>query len=233
MSRRFSDEPINLIHRIPTPEQLASARPTKRSFSQAIIDTVVSYVRSAVDAIVGGSRVDRSPQAMACGDSLSQDRLDECAGEPVPDSPVPSDAEATEPAMAAQLIETAAASPVREEVTVPPSASMPVVVQQEEVAELRAYLLSQQQDIVHLSAQIHELKSLVVSQQQVLLYLGKELEAGAVSSLTEGVASAAPKRNRPVRQKPIMKDKAVVRQEDDPKRSSLGLWPGSTHRPDL
>ena len=33
MSRRFSDEPINLIHRIPTPEQLLeAARPSKRAW---------------------------------------------------------------------------------------------------------------------------------------------------------------------------------------------------------
>ncbi|MBH0177448.1 MAG: hypothetical protein HP491_06190 [Nitrospira sp.] len=39
MSRRFNDEPINLIRRIPSPEQLSSARPTKPSLGQKLMET--------------------------------------------------------------------------------------------------------------------------------------------------------------------------------------------------
>jgi hypothetical protein len=104
----------------------------------------------------------------------------------------------------------------------PQSVAPPAAVQPEEVAELRAYLFSQQQDIAHLSAQIQELKSLVVSQQQVLVYLGKELEGSSLSSMKAGVASAPAKRNRPVREKLVIKDKQVV-QKDAPNPSSLSL----------
>jgi len=233
MSRRFSDGPINLIHRIPTPEQLASARPAKRSFGQAIIDTVTRYVRSAVDTIAGSIRKDFSSPSTVLVGSAPEERLDKFAGEPSRDRLALSEPGANKPEMVGQSMESAAPSPVRQEVEAPPPASTPALVQPDEVAELRAYLLRQEQDIARLSARIQELKSLVVSQQQVLVYLGKELESGSVSPLMGGVTSAASKRNRPVRQKPMMKGKAGARQEDDPKRSSLGLWPASTRRPDL
>jgi hypothetical protein len=97
----------------------------------------------------------------------------------------------------------------------------------EEVAELRAYLLRQQQDIARLAEQVQELKSLVISQRQVLAYLGKELEASSLSRMTGSIASAVAKPNRPVRQKVVVKTseikaKAVV-QDNDPMLSSRNL----------
>ncbi|MGQ0667435.1 MAG: hypothetical protein ACT4O4_10395 [Nitrospiraceae bacterium] len=232
MSRRFSDEPINLIHRIPTPEQLASARPAKRSFGQAIVEAAASYVRAAADTITRVTRVDRTTQVTAGTDSAAEDRLEECAGEPTPENLASPGTGAKASPGVGEPIETVTDPFSREDFNPPPSVSISAVVQPEEMAELRAYLLSQQQDIARLSAQIQELKSLVVSQQQVLVHLGKELEAGTLSPLMGGIASAAPKRSRPVRRKPITKDKAVAQQEDQ-NRSSLGLWPASPRRPDL
>jgi len=232
MSRRFSDEPINLIHRIPTPEQLASARPAKRSLGQAIVETAAIYVRVAADAITRVTRIDRTPQVIAGTGSAAEDRFEEFAGVPTSDSLASPGTGAKASPAVGKPIEAVTDPSSREDLNSPPSVSIPTVVQPEEVAELRAYLLSQQQDIARLSAQIQELQSLVVSQQQVLVHLGKELEAGSLSPLMGGIASGAPKRSRPVRQKPITKDKAVARQEDQ-KRSSLRLWPASPRRPDL
>lgn len=94
------------------------------------------------------------------------------------------------------------------------------IVQPEEVAELRAYILSQQHDIARLSAQVQELKSLLISQQQVLAYLGKDFESVPTTART-GVASAPAKRNRAGRDKPFAKETAVPRK--DAQNPSLSL----------
>ena len=233
MSRRFSDEPVNLIHRIPTPEQMASAGPAKKSFGQSLVDRVAGYVRSAVDMISGHTDFHGSPSATAYADSPSEDRVEEI------DLGLPGDrldaADETKNGRETigQSLESRENSLPREEVTRPLRSGLDQpLVQPEEIAELRAFLLSQQQDIGRLSAQIQELKSLVVSQQQVLIHLGKELEAASQSPLIGRVAAGATRRNKPVRQKSVMKDKAVAQPEDSA-RSSLGLWPSSTRRPDL
>jgi hypothetical protein len=109
--------------------------------------------------------------------------------------------------------------------SMPPAA--PTGNQVEEVAELRAYLLSQQQDIARLAEQVQELKSLVVSQRQVLVYLGKELETGSLSRMTGGIASAVAKPNRPVRPKVVVKTSEIkeraVAQDNKPVPPSLNL----------
>lgn len=215
MPRRFSDEPINLIHRIPTPEQLSAARPSKRSFSQALVESGAACVRTLGDLFSHMTRMGRMAKTEA---------------EPMIDSPGRRDVSVSEAATdtAANWTEEVRRSPATEpsshherDLTVPGSAAMPMV-QPEEVAELRAYLLSQQQDIARLSGQIQELKSMVVSQQQVLVYLGKELEISSLAPMTAGIASAPAKRNRPVRDKSGMKDKTVAR-KDAPASPSLSL----------
>jgi hypothetical protein len=234
MARRFSDEPINLIHRIPTPEQLASARPLNRSWNQVIAETVATYVRTTADMIAQVTGICRMTQAKVEAGRGPTDHPDEFSAAPATDSSAPFDAGANESTVIDQPIEAAARPGSQEDMNPSQSVPTPTAVQPEEVAELRAYLLSQQQDIARLSVQIQELKSLVVSQQQVLLCLGKELESRPVSPLMQGVASAAPKRNRPVRQKPMVKDKAAAAAEkEDLNRSSLSFWPGPARRPEL
>jgi len=154
--------------------------------------------------------------------TASQGGLDERTNEPIAGTPEHLD-EGLETSDVVRRNEQAVAAPCREEEVNPAQpAAMPIGVLPEEVAELRAYLLSQQQDIARLSAQIQELKSLVVSQQQVLVYLGRELEVSSLSSMTAGVASAPAKRNRTIRQKSGMKDKGVA-QQDVPKPSLLSF----------
>ncbi len=202
MSRRFSDEPVKLIHRIPTPEQLSAARPAKRSWMEAVMDAVAACLRP-VSGVIGWRTLGGQPSR------------------PSPDDrPVPP-AESTrtvvpEPSALTGRSEGIVAGTTRDG---EPSAPSAPSVQPEEVAELRAYLLSQQQDLARLAAQLQELKSLVVSQQQVLIHLGKELEAGSVR--ITGVASAPAKRNRAGRDKSPTKDKAGPRQ--DPPSPSLSV----------
>lgn len=222
MSRRFSNEPINLIHRIPTPEQLSSARPSKRSFRQVIVETRAACVRAVSELFTQITRLGRMTQTMVGAKTASQGGLDEHIDEPIASMLDHLD-EGLDKLDVVRQRTQAVTTPYSEgEVNPPQLAAMLDGVQPEEVAELRAYLLSQQQDIARLSAQIQELKSLVVSQQQVLVYLGRELEVSSLSPMTAGVASAPAKRNRRVRQKSGMKDKAGA-QKDVPRPSSLSF----------
>ena len=195
MSRRFSDEPINLIHRIPTPEQLLeAARPSKRAWHETLIETGANWMQ-ALAALIRPATGSGTPKRTDA--AVPQDEGG-AASERSILRDVPQQAASPEP------VRFAAASGV----------------QPEEVAELRAYILSQQHDIARLSAQVQELKSLFVSQQQVLAYLGKELEAAPTTART-GVASAPAKRNRPVRDKSFGKETVVPRK--DAQNPSLSL----------
>ena len=219
MSRRFSDDPINLIRRIPTPEQLDAARPVKQSFGEKCAETAGNFVRSVVDLLTPTTSP-KPAETTAESNAVSQEELDEFRSEPI----VPQSGSSVRETSATEtrgreVEEAAAAPPWKWSANTSPVALSPV--QPEEVAELRAYLLSQQQDIARLAAQIQELKSLVISQKQILAYLGKELETGSLSKLA-AVASAVVKRNRPVRPKPVTKDK-VVAPEDDPIRLPLNV----------
>lgn len=208
MTRRFSDQPINVIRRIPTPEQLsAAAGPPKHSFGQAIIEAGAGCFRGVAETI---ARIFRSKASGQTGNECSVG---------APDDP----AEAREEEALASEV-TVRRPPTQrsaESVTVEREVTERAVtaVQPDEIAELRAFLLTQQQDIARLSAQIHELKSLVVSQQQVLVYLGQELECNTLS-ITSGIASAPGKRNRPVRER-SGKDKTPRKEGSTP--SSLSF----------
>lgn len=188
MSRRFSDEPINLIHRIPTPDQLLeAARPSKRSWGQALMESVSAWAQGLVSALRPRAESGGVKQAMAAGSAVAPD------------------AGAMTQAYEQRVRPEGQGEPVHA------GAASGAAVQPEEVAELRAYILSQQQDIARLSAQLQEVKSMVISQQQVLVYMGKGLEA-APTAMT-GVASAPAKRSRALREKPYSKEKAAPMQD--------------------
>jgi hypothetical protein len=220
MSRRFNDEPINLIRRIPSPEQLSAARPGTRSFSQTLVDTGAAFVRSAMGLFAPPAQPGPPPETQADAGAASPDVPAEhsamCPGE-----------ESNTGDVIREQAQAVAVPSVRNAVNFPQSDAPPAGAQREEINELRAYLLSQQQDIARLAEQVQELKSLVVSQQQVLVYLGKELEAGSMSRMTGSIASAVVKRNRPVRHKSVMKGpeikERVVTGENDPLPSSLNV----------
>jgi hypothetical protein len=198
MSRRFSDEPINLIHRIPTPEQLLeAARPSQRSWYQVLIEAGARWIErtaAVIRPVIGSGTTAETTRA-----GQTHDKLDS-----IPERTIRRDG-----------LRQAGSDSVQ-----PTPGSSGTAVHPEEVAELRAYILSQQHDIARLSAQVQELKSMLVSQQQVLVYLGKELEAAPTTAMT-GVASAPAKRNRAGRDKSFSKDTAVPRK--DAQNPSLSL----------
>lgn len=234
MSRRFSDEPVNLIHRIPSPEQLSAARPSKRSFGQAVVETGAACIRGAAEIVAQCRRLGRMARTAVGGGADSSGATRGRTTTLVGDGwrSIASRCSRSYERLAEWIANLdVAVQPVR-----PVSLSqsdIPVVsstvdtvpspsLQQEEMAELRAYLLAQQEDISRLSAHLQELKSLVVSQQQVLVYLGKELESTQTQLPTmTGVASAPAKRNRVVREKPLAKDKSIPRK--GPHKPSLNL----------
>ncbi|TKS61784.1 MAG: hypothetical protein EWM72_00186 [Nitrospira sp.] len=224
MPRRFSDEPINLIHRIPSPEQISAARPSKQSFSQTLVETGAACVRAVAEGVAQLRRIGRIThtavsRGAASKDSLlgrmtervggsirilasrcfrSYDRLAEwIANLDVTVQPVRP--------VSFPLSEIPADAP-------PVAAAIGPSIQHEELVELKNYILSQQKDISHLSAQLQELKSLIVFQQQVLVYFGKELESTQTQDPTMTAVVAAPaEQNRVVHEKPIVKEKGIPR----------------------
>lgn len=207
MSRRFSNEPINLIHRIPSPEQLSAARPTKPPFGHTLLETGAAFVRSAIEFFAPPLRSEPTARVQAESATAAEDVSAEQN-----DDDNWSDAESAREDVQEQ--QTQVLAPFVRSVTAPLQSVAPADAQLEEVAELRAYILSQQQDIARLAEQVQELKSLIASQQHVFVSLGKELETGSRSRMGS-IALALAKRNRPVRQTPAMKgseidEKAVV-----------------------
>ena len=226
MGRRFSDEPINVIRRIPSPEQLDAARPAKPTFGQMLSQKGAAFVRSAMEAFSPPPQAEQQPESQD-DNVVLQDRFNEEGSCLAPESERRPDEESgTEHITRPQaqdrepLFQSAGAA-------MPPPQPVPAVAgvsYEEEIGELRTFLLRQQQDIVRLAAQIQELKSIVLSQQQVLLCFGKESAAASVPFRKGRVASAVTKENTltRIRQKPAAKEKAMA-QNDNPARASLNL----------
>ena len=192
MSRRFNDEPINLIQRIPSPEQLSSARPAKPSFGQKLMETGAAVARSAMELFAPPARPE--PLATVAIEAAVPHAVPEAhdhhghslARESNTEHALPHHTQVVMPCARQATQSTPPAAPTGNYV--------------EEVAELRAYLLRQQQDIARLAEQVQELKSLVISQRQILSYVGTALEASSLSRMTGRIASAVPESNPPVRQ---------------------------------
>lgn len=222
MSRRYSDQPINLIARIPSPEQMFAARPKQRSFSQLVVESGATCVRGMAEVVAqlrrlgrsvgssmggsaGGASLGRSGEPVAgvirsVTETVSQSYGRSAKGLAEPDATVT-------PAPSAQGD--------LESMCVPASRPMAPAVEStphDDVIALRSELSAQQQEVARLSAQLQELKSLVGSQQQVLVYLGQELEAQQAPVMS-AAAQAAPseKNNRVVRAKPASKAQPAPR----------------------
>jgi hypothetical protein len=93
-------------------------------------------------------------------------------------------------------------------------ASVSPVVHPEEVAELRVFLLQQQQDIVRLASQIQELRSLVSTQQRVIAQLIETLCPNAASLMLDGSPAVQSRPDRQGRPKaPKAEKMAAARNE--------------------
>ena len=234
MSRLFSDAPINLINRIPLPEQISAARPPKRWLGRALVETGTVCKRGVAEVIAQFKRLGRIVRTAVSGGAASSDsslrRTKEWVGTCTRTlaSRWSRSCDQLAERISNLVVTVQPVRPVSSPPSEMPSEAPPVVaaiapsIQHEELVELKTHILSQQQDIFRLSAQVQELKSLVLSQQQVLVYLGKELELTQtqVTPMT-AAASASAKRNRVVRDKRIVKGKGIPRKGTQ--KSSLDL----------
>jgi len=233
MSRRFSDEPINLIDRIPSRAQISAARPSKREWGRVLVESGAACIRGIAEAAAHVRRLWRAVH------TVSNESLDSRKSWPARAQEgaararrLAVDAKArfmtgsrTAAERAFHAYERLAEWIANLDTTMPPVAhprslqpggspetarsltvEAKLSARNPELAELKASILAQQQELAHMSAQLQELKALVVSQQQVLVFLGKELDTTRASSET-AVASAPPKRARVVRTKPTVKEK--------------------------
>lgn len=206
MAPRFNKEPINLIHRIPSQKQIDEARPVATPYGQILLNAGALCWRKVVDLVAYVTRYEdethprlRKPLALP---DRTMDRTtiqpghirSNGVGEPI------------------QEAETLVAAKVT--ILQQPSQS-PALVQSEEVSEIRACMIGQQDEIARLTSHIQELTSLVTSQQQVLVHLGKELEAGTFSPVSTSTAAASLKRSRIGRKKPMVGETTNSPQEHD------------------
>ncbi len=208
MPPRFNKEPINLIHRIPSQKQIDEARPVPPAYGQVLLQAgaiCLSKVRNFFSNVVQyvgetSARVRRKPLALP---DWTKERFEtiERVGR--------------QGAGHVKVVEEhtqAAATSLAPNVTI---LQTPTPVQSGEVADLRACLVGQQDEIARLTSHIQELTSLVSAQQQVLVHLGKELETGEFSATSNGTAAATVKRNRVVRKKPTVGEAQTHPQGND------------------
>jgi hypothetical protein len=206
MAPRFNKEPINLIHRIPSQKQIDEARPVTPPYGQMLLDAGTACWRKIVDLFAYVTRYEdetaprvRKPLALP---DRTMERSTMQSGHVQPNAAGNGFREAENPKAAKVTV-------------LQKPASAPTFVQSEEVAELRSFLVGQQDEIARLTSHIQELTSLVASQQQVLVHLGKELEAGAFSTVSTSTAAASVKRSRIGRKKSAESETSDSPQEND------------------
>lgn len=204
MAPRFNKEPINLIHRIPSQKQIDEARPVPAPYGQLLLDAGAACWRKMVDIFAYVTRYEdetspRVRKPLALPDRTTE-RTTIHRDHVQPNGKRVQEAEGSSAAKITILQKPAQA---------------PTLVQSEEVAELRSFLVGQQDEIARLTSHIQELTSLVSSQQQVLVHLGKELEAGAFSTTSTGTAAASVRRSRIGRKKPTEDETPNPPQENE------------------
>ena len=227
MPRRHNYEPINLIHRIPTPEQLDAARTVGPSFSQTLGRVLARAGevcwRKTIDLLKYMARYEeevtkavRGPRALPPPSNYVVN-----VEEPSFQQEVSGGQRLNGNGMGEPRVRTTVILPRQD----PPSSVEfsrgAREARPEEVTALKSYIAGQQEDIASLTAQIRELKSLVASQQQVLVHLGEELETGSFQTVSSRSASAAPRRDRVGRDKSIPNDTSIPHTEADERSLNL------------
>lgn len=208
MAPRFNKEPINLIHRIPSQKQIDEARPVATPYGQILLNAGALCWRKVVDLFAYVTRYEdeihpRLRKPLALSDRTMEHSTIQGQG-PVWSNGVGEPIQEAESPVAAKVTILQQPSPV------------PAHVQSEEVAEIRACMVGQQDEIARLTSHIQELTSLVASQQEVLVHLGKELEAGTFSPVsTTSTAAASLKRSRIGRKKPTVSETPNPPQEHE------------------
>lgn len=211
MAQRFNKEPINLIHRIPSQKQIDEARPVPTPYGQLFREVATKCWRKTMEFL---ARVTRYEEETA-----SSGRAASTTAQVAGQSDQVVEVVHSEAAVAARFQEVD--PPTVQEGALLHQGAAPTVVQPEVIAELRSFLIKQQEQIAHLSNEIAQLKSLVVSQQQVLVHLGQELEADTFSTVATGMGPNPAKRGRIARKNPTTKEKPLPPQESESQSLNL------------
>lgn len=216
MSRRYySDAPINLIARIPSPEQISAARAVPPTFRERLKESGASFLRRLAelgDRVKGLGRARRAEESRPHCEPVTPtdaELLQDLESVEVPDLPCNPVLARVQPVAAPTPVVASPSTPVALPDAPLPlafTASEPVesvepaeqAASVEEIRMMRTELLVQRQELARLSAHVHELQALVASQQQVLMYVGQELEQLHVPVVA---AAAPPKKPRASRAK--------------------------------
>ncbi|MCS6897614.1 MAG: hypothetical protein NZM29_06525 [Nitrospira sp.] len=214
MSRRFSDEPIHIIRRIPSPEQLETLRPAGRPLRERFGEAAASFVRAIAQRLVSGPR---SLETMEEADLTAQaENREQKPGEVARE-----EGELLNPGsdqgVTIKLMGPTMKTDEKGEGDIEDPIGESSGIQPEELAELRGYLLQQQQDIGRLVAQVKELKTLVLSQQRLIEHLTKAVFAAPVSPSQAVPSSAVSGQGRSGRLKSARSGKGTVATSDSPR----------------
>lgn len=213
MAPRFNKEPINLIHRIPSQKQIDEARPVQPAYGQLLLEAGSLCVRKVREFFSYITRYE--------SDGLSRFRKplalpDYRMAPPAPHEGYRPQVSLGENVNIVEAQPQEAGYPLDANISIlQKPAPVATAVPPDEVAKLRACLVGQQDEIARLTSHIQELTSLVTSQQQVLVHLGKEMEAGAFPTVSNGTAAATIKRSRVGRKKPAASEASTPSQDSD------------------
>jgi hypothetical protein len=219
MAPRYNQEPINLIHRIPSQKQIDEARPVPPPYGQFLLEVGAKCWRSVVEFLARVTRYEDETPSSIQTTGLQNGQTLSATAQATMQSEQVVECVNSETSVAVRVNETHN-SAVQDGVLPQPGAA-PTVVQPEVISELRSFLIRQQDQIAHLSSEIAQLKSLVVSQQQVLMHLGQDLEAETFSTVATGMGPNPAKRGRIARKHPAPKEQSLPPQESESQSLNL------------
>lgn len=217
MPHRSSDDPIYVIRRIPPPDQIEAVRSGTRPLGERLGEAATSLARLLAQRFTASS----SPQQSDVSREASEASRDKCRKGPddvVAEEVVGQTREGAEEE-GRGMVNDNASVPMREggegketsRANVPAElASGSSLVHPEEVAELRVFLLQQQQDIVRLASQIQELRSLVSTQQRMIAQLIETLCPDAASLRPDGSPAVQSRPGRQGRPKAPKSEKSAA-----------------------
>ena len=220
MAPRYNQEPINLIHRIPSQKQIDEARPVPPPYGQFLLEVGAKCWRSVVEFLARVTRYeDETPSSIQTTASLQNGQALSTMAQTTMQSDQVVECVNSETVGAVRVNEIH--NPAVQDGVITQPGAAPTVVQPEVISELRSFLIRQQDQIAHLSSEIAQLKSLVVSQQQVLMHLGQDLEAETFSTVATGMGPNPAKRGRIARKHPAQKEQSLPPQESESQSLNL------------
>lgn len=205
MSRRYNEEPVNLIQILPSKEKDSMQNPLKPSITCLLLEATAAGVRGLAELITrGGRRMQLVVGDLSRSIREFSEQGNQWMGWVTLRSRRLGQGLARFGVKAKQWIAvvwdrvgTQTSRLIHEVMARGPEHQKPVSGAQnapnDELASLRAQLLAQQQELAQVTSQLMELKALAMSQEQVLLYLGKELDAMQMPVVP--AAAVAPKKS--------------------------------------